>query len=67
MGSEEARNADEATWARFQKWYDAILDRQSVKDTTSTDDKYIAAYKRYAEDTTGSEVGQATRSGTRLP
>lgn len=66
-GIEEARKEDEETWARWHKWYSAILDRQSVQDTTSTDDKYIEAYKRYAEDTTGSMVGQATRSGNRLP
>lgn len=67
VGIDRARSEDEETWARWQRWYDAILDRQSVKDTTSTDDKYIEAYKRYAEDTTSSMVGQATRQGTRLP
>lgn len=67
VGIQDVQKEDEVTWARWHKWYDAILDRQSVKDTTSTDDKYIEAYKRYAEDTTGSEVGQATRQGKRLP
>lgn len=67
VGIDQLRGEDEKTWARWQKWYDAILDRQSVKDTTSTDDKYIEAYKRYAEDTTSSMVGQATRQGKRLP
>lgn len=67
VGIEKARKNDEETWGRWQTWLDAILDRDSVKDTTSTDDKYIEAYKRYAEDTTGSMVGQATRQGNRLP
>lgn len=67
VGISEARKGDEATWARWQEWFDAITTRESVLDTWSNDEKYIEAYKRYAEDTTGSEVGQATRSGSRLP
>jgi glutathione S-transferase len=58
---------DGDVWKRWKKWYDAILDRDSVKETWSADERYIIAYKRYAEDTTNSEVGQATRSGKRLP
>lgn len=67
LGIVVANEKDAEIWDRWQSWLDAILTRQSVKDTTSTDDKYIEAYKRYAEDTTGSEVGQATRAGNRLP
>ena len=52
---------------RWDAWYKAILQRKSVKDTCSDDARYIEAYKRYADDTTQSEVGQATRAGTRLP
>ncbi|KAI0135843.1 glutathione S-transferase [Daldinia grandis] len=58
---------EEKIWARWRKWYDAIVVRQSIKDTWSADEQYIAAYKRYAEDTTQSEVAQATRKGERLP
>lgn len=58
---------DEELWVRWRAWFDAITNRQSVKDTWSDDDMYIAAYKRYAEDTTQSEVGQATRKGEKLP
>lgn len=58
---------DERVWARWRKWFDAIVARQSVKDTWSDDDQYIAAYRRYAEDTTQSEVAQATRKGEKLP
>jgi glutathione S-transferase len=54
-------------WARWRLWYNAIISRQSVVETWSEDERYIIAYKRYAEDTTNSEVGQATRQGRRLP
>lgn len=67
LGISELRKEDEETWARWQQWFDAVTARQSVLETWSDDEQYIAAYKRYAEDTTGSEVGQATRSGNRLP
>ncbi|XXH00846.1 hypothetical protein Hte_007197 [Hypoxylon texense] len=58
---------EEKVWARWRKWFDAITARQSVKDTWSDDEQYIAAYRRYAEDTTNSEVAQATRKGEKLP
>ncbi|KAK3362602.1 glutathione S-transferase [Lasiosphaeria hispida] len=61
------RGGDEEVWARWDNWFDAIVDRQSVKDTWSDEGQYIEAYKRYAEDTTQSEVGKATRQGTSLP
>lgn len=54
-------------WSRWKKWYDATLERASLKDTWSADERYIIAYKRYAEDTTNSLVGQATREGRKLP
>lgn len=58
---------EQDTWTRWESWFNATLTRQSTKDTWSTEDKYIATYKRYAEDTTQSEVGRATRSGGKLP
>ncbi|KAI0145145.1 glutathione S-transferase [Xylariaceae sp. FL1272] len=58
---------DEETWKRWRVWFDAITTRKSVLDTWSADEMYIQAYKRYAEDTTQSEVGQATRKGQKLP
>ncbi|KAK7738389.1 hypothetical protein SLS53_006204 [Cytospora paraplurivora] len=67
VGITNARKEVGEIWARWQAWFDAITARESVQDTWSDDEKYIEAYKRYAEDTTGSEVGQATRSGSRLP
>lgn len=54
-------------WVRWRKWMEAVDGRPSVKDTWSDDERYLLAYKRYAEDTTGSQVGQATRQGQRLP
>lgn len=54
-------------WDRWRKWLTAITERKSVKETWSADERYIIAYKRYADDTTNSEVGQATRQGKRLP
>ncbi|KAI1505798.1 putative glutathione-S-transferase theta, GST [Biscogniauxia marginata] len=58
---------DEALWSRWRKWFDAVANRQSVKDTWSDDEQYIRVYKRYAEDTTQSEVAKATRKGQKLP
>lgn len=58
---------EEKVWARWRKWLEAVTSRPSVRDTWSDDEQYVAAYKRYAEDTTQSEVAQATRKGERLP
>lgn len=58
---------DEPIWSRWRVWRDAIFERDSVKRTWSEDDQYVDVYKRYAEDTTGSEVGKATRQGKSLP
>ncbi|KAH6857147.1 glutathione S-transferase [Chaetomium sp. MPI-CAGE-AT-0009] len=61
------RGEDEEAWARWDTWFSAVVERESVKATWSEDEKYIEAYKRYADDTTSSEVGQATRQGRGLP
>lgn len=58
---------DEEVWARWRKWFDAVEGRESVKDTLSESERYIEVYRRYAEDTTGSQAGQATRQGRNLP
>lgn len=58
---------DEEAWQRWRVWFDAAKERNSVKETSSDREKYIGVYKRYADNTTNSEVGQATRSGRRLP
>ena len=54
-------------WKRWKVWYDAISQRESVKNTMSDAEQYVEVYRRYADDTTQSLVGQATRQGGRLP
>lgn len=54
-------------WARWRAWYDAVRERESVRDTLSERIRYVEVYKRYAEDKTQSLVGKATREGARLP
>ena len=61
------QDGDEAIWERFGKWEDAVLARESVRRTTSDPERYLGVYKRYAENTTHSEVAQATRTGKPLP
>lgn len=61
------KGGQDEKWGRWSKWAQAVEDRPSVKDTWSADERYILAYKRYAEDTTDSLVGQATRKGEKLP
>lgn len=61
------REGEEAVWERFAKWKDAALARKSVQRTTSDPERYIGVYKRYADNTTQSEVGKATRAGNPLP
>lgn len=61
------KTGEDENWGRWRKWAKAIEERPSVVDTWSDDESYIVAYKRYAEDTTNSLVGQATRQGGRLP
>ena len=58
---------DKEAWERWVKWFEAISGRESVQRTLSERQKYIDVYQRYAEDTTGSQVGQATRGGRGLP
>ena len=66
-GGSGVPGGDGEVWERWGKWFDAVQERQSVKDTWSDDEAYIKVYKRYADDTTQSLVGQATRQGQRLP
>jgi glutathione S-transferase len=61
------RGEDEEVWGRWDKWLEAVLERKSTKETASEEQEYIRIYKRYAEDTTQSEVGRATRQGSKLP
>ncbi|KAK5103059.1 hypothetical protein LTS08_003862 [Lithohypha guttulata] len=58
---------DEEIWNRWRTWFAEVQKRDSVLSTMSERDRYIEVYKRYAEDETGSQVGQATRGGSSLP
>ena len=62
-----ARDKDTEIWKRWRRWYQAVEAQASVQDTMSERERYVDVYKRYAEDTTGSMVGQATRGGRGLP
>ncbi|KAK4168778.1 glutathione S-transferase [Cladorrhinum sp. PSN259] len=64
---EVGRESDEKVWERWDQWLEAVLKRDSVVRTSSEDEKYIGVYKRYAENTTQSEVARATREGKNLP
>jgi len=63
----EEGGQEHETWPRWRKWAAAVKERRSVQETTSARERYIPAYQRYAEDTTQSQVAQATRSGRKLP
>ena len=60
-------NDEQEVWARWHRWFDAVQKQESVQDTMSDRERYIEVYQRYAEDTTNSQVGQATRGGRGLP
>lgn len=58
---------DDEVWNRWRRWFEAVQRRESIMQTMSDRERYIEVYKRYAEDETGSQVGQATRTGRGLP
>ncbi|KAL2161027.1 hypothetical protein VTH06DRAFT_8740 [Thermothelomyces fergusii] len=37
---------EEEVWARWHRWFDAVVERDSVRATWSDDDKYVEAYRR---------------------
>lgn len=51
---------------RWKKWVDAVLARDSVKQTTSEREYYLPIYQRYADDEAQSEMAKAIRGG-RVP
>ncbi|KAK1758678.1 glutathione S-transferase [Echria macrotheca] len=71
LGIREARERggeeEKKIWERWDVWFDAVTNRQSVRDTWSDEEDYVKAYRRYAENTTQSEVAKATRAGRSLP
>ncbi|KAI1199205.1 glutathione S-transferase [Nemania serpens] len=64
---ERGGEGDDEVWERWRVWFKAVTERESVKDTWSEEEMYVRAYKRYADDTTQSEVARATRKGEKLP
>jgi glutathione S-transferase len=58
---------DEAIWARWRKWSDAVKGRNSVASTMSEQQYYLPIYKRYADNTAQSELEKAVRAGKGVP
>lgn len=59
--------SDEKTWARWRKWFNAIRERDSIKNTTSDQEHYLPIYQRYADDKAQSELAKAVRKGRGVP
>ena len=58
---------DEKTWKRFGVWRKALVERPSIRDTTSEKEYYLPIYQRYADDKAQSELAKATRKGRGVP
>uniref|UniRef100_A0A7S4J9A9 Glutathione transferase n=1 Tax=Odontella aurita TaxID=265563 RepID=A0A7S4J9A9_9STRA len=56
-----------AEYAKFYQWAEAVGKRRSFSATVCDEEKLIWSYKRYAEGTAKSQVGDAVRSGTTMP
>jgi len=52
---------------RFEKWLQAIENRDSVINSTSEREHYLPIYQRYADDVAQSELAKATREGKGVP
>lgn len=52
---------------RFHKWWEAVKNDPAVKNTLQDDEKLIASYKRYADGSAKSQVGDAIRKGGPMP
>ena len=58
---------DEAVWARWRKWLEAVENRPSLTSTMSEKEHYVPIFKRYADNTAQSELAKATRAGKGVP
>lgn len=58
---------DEEVWERWRKWYEAVSERRSVKETCSDREHLLPIYQRYADDKAQSELAKATREGRGVP
>ncbi len=59
--------SDEVKFERLLKWYNAVKGLECVKQTMADEERLIAKYKRYENDTAETEVATAIRKGTALP
>ncbi|KAK7098832.1 uncharacterized protein [Littorina saxatilis] len=57
----------DGSFDRLKVWKDAWKSRPSVTATVAPQDKMVAIYKRYADNSAKSEVAEAIRKGTALP
>ncbi len=55
------------TWQRYHRWFEAVVDRPSVVNTTSDWEGYKVILERYANNTAQSEAAKAIRAGTAIP
>ena len=67
LSEQTVKEEDKQVWERWVRWSEAMSECDFLKRTLSEHDMLLANYKRYAENQTGSEVGQATRDGKALP
>lgn len=58
---------DGEIWKRWRLWFNAIEERDSVRDTLSDREHYLPIYQRYADDKAQSELAKATRQGRGVP
>ncbi|TVY38673.1 Glutathione S-transferase omega [Lachnellula occidentalis] len=58
---------EEAWVQRFEKWLEAVENRDSVVNSTSEREHYLPIYQRYADDVAMSEMAKATREGKSVP
>ncbi|GAA6035386.1 hypothetical protein JCM8097_008850 [Rhodosporidiobolus ruineniae] len=52
-----------AAGKRFEEWAKKVLERDSVRRTSSPQESYASVYERYLNNTAESEVAKATRKG----
>nr|KAG5699445.1 hypothetical protein BaRGS_016291 [Batillaria attramentaria] len=57
----------DGSFERLQTWLNACKSRPCVSATMAPEDKLIAKYQRYADDTAQTQVAEAIRKGTALP
>ncbi|KIK65007.1 hypothetical protein GYMLUDRAFT_220274 [Collybiopsis luxurians FD-317 M1] len=64
---EEDQPGDDEVWKRYRRYFAAIQERKSIRETTSEKEHYLPIYQRYADDKAQSELAKATREGRGVP